>query len=97
MADLYISEYRAIGVSGGFDSMPKEPSLATQKVSFTTTTQSAAFSKKTTIIRVKSSADCHLSFGTNPTATTSSMHLSSGQYEWFAVKGGHKVAAVTAS
>ena len=77
--------------------MPREPAVTRQAVSFTTTTQSAAFQKETTLISVESSADCFLEFGTNPTATTSKLPLKAGVEKFRAVRGGHKVAAVTAS
>lgn len=95
MSNLYISEYAGLvsGVPGGVQAA-QEPSIATQKVSFTTATQSSAFNTATRFIRVHSDAVCSISFGTNPTATTSHLRLVAGQTEYFGVVGGHKVSAV---
>ncbi len=97
MAKLYITEY----VSQPFDTngqrIPagQEPGVTTQVVTFTTTTQSAAFNAKTKFVRVHTDAICSVEFGENPTATTSSARMVAGSTEFFGVVPGHKVAAVT--
>ena len=92
MASLWVTEYNSPG------DMPvaKEPAVRTQVVSFTTTTQSAAFSDDTRCVRLIADADCHLLFGLNPTATTSGQKVISGQETWRQVKPGDKVAVVAA-
>lgn len=101
MANLYITEYAQIGVdsiSRGVMS-PQEPPLAEQVVSFTTSTQSAAFNADTRLVRIHTDAACHILFGANPTATTSKQKLIAGQTQFHAVRpdqiSGLKVAAVT--
>jgi hypothetical protein len=97
MAQLWITEYEDMAIAGGFVPAGQEPAVTTQNVTFTTATQSAAFKNSTRFIRVVASAACHLAFGTNPTATTDTTRLAAGAAEYFGVKGGHKVSAVTGS
>jgi hypothetical protein len=96
MAKAYISEYSVVPVIAG-RAVPtgSEPAIAEQVVSFTTTTQSAAFNAKTVFIRVHVDSICSYEFGTNPTATTSTPRMAAGSTEFFGVIGGHKVAFVT--
>lgn len=101
MANLYITEFVAIPKDGPYGTstpMPvgATPAIAEQKVAFTTTTQSAAFNAATRYVRVISDTNCHLAFGANPTATTSSMRVVADVPEYFGVVAGQKVAAVTA-
>lgn len=99
MAKLYITEYAAVG--GGMDGQPSaiayEPPVASQTVTFTTTTQSSAFNAITRFVRIHTDAICSIEFGTNPTATTSTRRLAADATEYFAVPVGNsfKVAAVT--
>lgn len=98
MAVLYIQEYSRIAgdadghhVQAGF-----EPAVTSQAVTFTTTTQSAAFNTATKFIRVFSDTACYVKFGSNPTATTATdMPLAANTAEFFAVVAGQKIAAVT--
>lgn len=87
MATLCIVEYSVVtGVGGGsVIQAAKVPPLATQKVSFTTATSSTRFQDSTTFIRVVSDADAYIEFGTDPTATSSSMLLPSGVVEYFGI------------
>lgn len=98
MATLYVTEYAALGADIGGSRAPVavEPAVTTQTVSFTTTTQSNAFNSSTRFVRLISTADCHLLFGSDPTATTSHQKVAANAVEWRAVHPGHKVAAVTA-
>lgn len=96
MATLWISEYDEIGKDsyGSKAQVASEPSNTTQTVTYTTTTQSAAFNPSTRIIRVIADAAVYLEFGTNPTATATSLYLPSGQVEYIGIKGATiKVAA----
>jgi hypothetical protein len=58
---------------------------------------SSAFNAATTYVRIHTDAICSISFGTAPTATTSTMRMVAGQTEYFAVPVGRsfKVAAIT--
>jgi hypothetical protein len=101
MATLFVTEFQhASAVGPGRTPMPiaMQPPLAEQAVSFTTSTASSAFNTLTQFVRLYASADCHIQFGTSPTATTSLMKLKADAVEYFAVPPGasYKVAAVTA-
>lgn len=61
-------------------------------VSFGASTQSAVFGSSTRIVRVKADAAAYLQFGSNPTATTSSIGIEADTPEYFGVKPGDKVA-----
>lgn len=56
--------------------------------------QSAAFGSTTRFIRVNTDAVCSISFGSNPTATTSNRRLAANQTEYFGVIGGRKLSAI---
>ena len=56
--------------------------------------QSSAFSSNTTIVRLFSTQDCYVAFGTNPTATSSSMFLPAGIVEYFGVTESSKLAVL---
>ena len=99
MSILYITEYsdvfsdknaRAINIAA-------QPPVAEQAVTYTTTTQSNAFNARTTYVRLHTDGICSVSFGTNPTATTTNARLAASQTEYFSVPQGasYKVAAVT--
>jgi hypothetical protein len=63
-----------------------------------TSQQSTAFGALTTIIRIanSSTAHCHYSVGTNPTASlTTSPALPINSIEYIAVSGGDKIAVIS--
>lgn len=97
MATFYIAEYDRLGVDyRGLVQAGQEPAIATQTVAIGgTSTQSAAFNARTKFIRVHCDAICSVSFGTSPTATTSTPRLAANQTEFFGVVPGHKVAVIT--
>lgn len=100
MAKLYITEYCNAVRQAGNDSIGavSEPANVDQTpVTYSTTTQSAAFANNTTIIRLHTDSICSVNFGTNPTATTSNKRMIAGQTEYFMVPAGSglKVAAIT--
>lgn len=100
MANLYIQEYLKVATDqqGKVVQAGIEPAIKSQKVAFTTTTQSAAFDNNTTFIRVFSDTACYLQFGTNPTAVTAAgLPIAANTAEFFAIYPGQslKVAAVT--
>lgn len=97
MATAYITEYNSIGVQNG-NSVPvaQEPAVADQTVTFTTATQSSAFNAATRYIRLIADAECHLKFGSNPTATTSMQQVQADTEIWRMVTPGDKVSIVAA-
>jgi len=96
MAILYISEFRGPSSIGTARVAPlPQPALADQAVTFTTTTQSAAFNVNTHIVSLCSDTVCHIVFGDNPTATTTNFLLPASTIVSFSVIPGQKVAAVT--
>jgi hypothetical protein len=46
------------------------------------------------VIRIVSTAGCHVAFGPNPTATTNGMYLAPDVPEYFRVGSGTKVAVI---
>jgi len=93
MATLWITEYAFVATSGNV-TMPvgQEPAVATQTVSFTTATQSAAFNASARLVRIQSSINAYVLFGSNPTATASTTPITANQPQWFGVVPGHKVS-----
>jgi|TARA_E500000318_G_scaffold94091_1_gene93383 hypothetical protein len=59
-----------------------------------TSSQSSAFGSYTYYVRICADADCHILFGSNPTATSSSIFIPADQPEIFKVNPGEKVAAI---
>lgn len=98
MANLYISEYAAVGLSS-YGPMPiaVEPALVEQVIAYTgTSAQSAAFSANTRYIRVHTDSICSVLVGVNPTAVaTTCKRLNANQTEYFAVPASYKIAAIT--
>lgn len=95
MASMYIQEYRDIAKdeAGFVVQAGKEPAIATQKVTYTSSTASAAFHQDTRFVRITCDAEAHLAFGVAPTATANSMNMQADTPEFFGVVGGQKVAA----
>lgn len=95
MATLLIQEYARLApdVNSHRIQAGEEPAETSQSVTYTTSTQSAAFGASTKLIRVIADADVHLAFGTSPTATAASMRVTADTAEYFGVVPGHKVAA----
>jgi hypothetical protein len=96
MANMYITEYKDMGYAGDGLQIPQEPDVADQKVTFTTSTASAAFNAATRYVMIRLDAAGHVKFGTGPTATTSNRPLTADVEYYFGVASGSKVAAVTA-
>jgi hypothetical protein len=101
MAKLYVTEYSLAGQDqrGRSAQVAHEPPVTTSVVTFTgTAAASSAFNAATALVRIHTDADCHVAFGTNPTATTSSRKMVAGQTEYFGVPvdGTLKVSAITA-
>lgn len=98
MADLYITEFQASGnsVSGAQLQVGVQPAVAMQKVTFSASTQSAAFDSRTVFLRLHPTADCHIIVGTDPTATTNHMPMLADSTEYFGVLPGMKLAVIAA-
>lgn len=96
MATLYVTEYLGARAPGPI--APADP-LAEQTVTYTTSAASSAFNASTTVVRLVSKTDAYIAFGTNPTATASSMLLPAGVVEYFRVEqsSSYKVAAYDGS
>jgi len=103
MATLYVTEFDSVasvntlrGSRGVEGQAPLAPAIAEQTVAIAgSTTQSSAFNKNTTLIRVHTDSICSVDIGANPTATTSKMRMAAGQTEFFGVTPGHKIAVIS--
>ena len=98
MAECYISEYREAAITGPGQGVPAgmEPELTSQKVTFTTATQSAVFTANTHLVRVQCDAASHIKFGPNPTATTNDKPMNANAGEYFGVIPGQRLSVVAA-
>lgn len=99
MAKLYVTEYsdEAQTVRGAAQCAQENANVVEQAFTYSTSTQSSAFAATTVLVRIETDAICSISFGTNPTATTSTRRMAADQVEYFGVPVGqsYKVAAVT--
>lgn len=96
MGLLFISEYPQNSIDT--PTLVMEPSTVSQVVTFTTSTQSAAFRTDTRMVRLHNDATSPVAFkfGTNPTAVSGTdARMAANQTEYFKVNPGFKVAAVT--
>ncbi len=99
MANIFVTEYNSIqlGMPGYAAPIPLEPAVANQNVSFTTATQSVAFNASTRFVRLFSTANCHVVFGANPTATAAKQKLIAEVEYWRGVVPGQKVSVYDGS
>lgn len=95
MATLWVREYTRSAARGV--PIPQEPGTDQTPVTFTTTTQSAAFAAGTIFVSIIGSAAFHYVVGANPTATTSARKVPADTPVEFAVTAGQKVAVVAAA
>ena len=65
---------------------------ADASVTFTTAVASSAFNDTTRCIRLIADANCHIAFGTAPTATVANQKLLANVEYWRTVKPGDKVS-----
>lgn len=90
MSLLYVIEFTnlAYGTRGNTVMAPNAPPLVVQTpVDFTSgEAKSAAFNDQCRYILLTCDANCHIAFGENPTATTSSMPLWKNLYAGFTVQ-----------
>lgn len=99
MAKLHITEFQYMENANDIGGVPQIARLpgTTQVVTYTTSSvQSTAFDQLTRFVRVISDTPCAIAYGTNPTATTSSMKLSANVAEYFGVSAGNKIAVIGA-
>lgn len=97
MAILNVTEYTSVAKDKFSNRIPvgQEPANATQDVSVGAgSTQSNAFAATTRMVRVVADVDSRILFGSNPTATSTSILVVAGQAEYFGVEPGTKVAAI---
>jgi hypothetical protein len=95
MATLWITEYDKSGHSAQLP-LAFEPGTD-QTVTFTTAAQSNAFAATTTYVRLYGSIECHIKFGSDPTATATSQKIAADTAEWRRVNGGDKVSVYDGS
>lgn len=99
MAILFITEFRGVAASGAaVTQAPMVPPVAEQRVTFTSSTASAAFDENTAIVGIMADADCHIAWGSDPTATTANMKIPANNLLYFGVRPGKgdKIAAIVA-
>ena len=105
MASLYTTEFNnpeaTVDGSGEFIkpyvALGYEPALTTQKTTFTTATQTAAFNADTNFVRVVATVDCHILFGANPTATAAHEFFLANVEYWRGVGNGDKLSVYDGS
>ena len=101
MATAYIEEFEEMAKDkyGNVLQIGKQPAIATQTVTFTTTTESAAFNASTNFVKITVDAEAHYKFAAYPTtatATTSHPQMQADREYWFGVTENGKVAFVAA-
>jgi hypothetical protein len=100
LAYLYITEHvdLAVDARGQVISLGEDTGLDQPRLAISGSSgQSLATRKATKFIRLHTDAICSVSFGSNPTATTSNRRMAANQTEFFAIKGGNKVAVISNS
>ena len=94
MATAKISEYEEMPIDTCGDAVPipQEPAIATQNITFTISTASAAFNSKTKFIRVIADAKAHFDIGATAAATAASPYIPADTEQLLGVRRGHKIA-----
>jgi len=87
MATLYIVEFDEIrqDAEGSDMQVGKYPGVAQQTVSFTSAAGATSFNAATTLIRVISTADCHIEMGGGVATAGSATFLPANVYEYMGV------------
>jgi hypothetical protein len=81
-----------------FDAMPCiQPNPAADVVLAVTGTSAQTAPLTAVLVRLVATVACHISVGSNPTATTSNLYLPAGTPEYFLIDSGQKIAAVKAT
>lgn len=108
MATLWIREYSGVGAARPADTaydtvvpggvpVVQEPGTDQTPLSYTASTQSAAFATGTVYIAIISNSAFHYCVGASPVATTSMIYVPAGTLWCIGVTAAHKIAAVTAA
>lgn len=98
MATAWITEFADISAGSGSKidvQVAATPALTVQKITYTTSTASAAFGSNTKLVRILVSnggARSFIAFGAAPTATTDTSPIEDSVAEYFGVTPGQKVA-----
>tara|TARA_B100000424_G_scaffold54211_1_gene38958 strand:- start:1295 stop:1612 length:318 start_codon:yes stop_codon:yes gene_type:complete len=80
----------------GYPMIDATGSATNQSVTIgTSSAQSAAFAATTKVVRLSSNNNCFLAFGSNPTATSSSIHMHAHSPLFAKVNPGEKVAVIS--
>ncbi|CAB4121151.1 hypothetical protein UFOVP7_48 [uncultured Caudovirales phage] len=102
MATLYITEFVKQGRDGaGFpnqNATPEEPPMAEQTVAIGgSSTASATFNAKTTMLRLHCDAICSIAIAASPVATATNRRLAANTTEYIALpaNSSFKVAVIT--
>lgn len=99
MATLFISEFEemGVGVDGREMQAPVAPPIATQTVTFTTSTASNAFNARTRLVMVLSTAAAAVKFAGTPTAVATDIAIPGEVPMYFSVppNSSLKIAAIT--
>ena len=99
MAIVAIREYEHIAAGpNGIAPMGQEPALASQSVTIGGgSVQSATLHPRTRFVRLQAGANASMEFGTNPTATPSTLPMVAGSSEYFGVPQdlNYKVAVIS--
>jgi hypothetical protein len=98
MAVLFITEFKGGRKDRSGLALPlaMTPPIAEQTVAIAgASAQSAALNTTTEVVRVHTDAICSVAFGSNPTATATTMRLAAGSTEYFYVVPGSKIAVIT--
>ena len=88
MANLIITEHKGHGHLGNGNETQAAivPEITTQVVTIgASSTQSAVLNAQARLVHVEAGADCHILFGTNPTATTGKRRLLAGVHDYFTI------------
>lgn len=102
MTTLYITEFALSGRDGRGSLVPAahQPAVAQQTVNIgASSAASAALASNTALVRLHVDGACHIAFGTDPTAATTSARMAADQTEYFSVPIGSalKVAVIEAA
>lgn len=88
MAEATITEYERLAkdADGNTIMVGEEPALASQKVTYTSSTQSSALNVRTRFVRIAAEgAAAHFKVGIDPTATDADPYIGAGAAEYFGV------------
>ena len=99
---LFITEFSTSGSNerGGLSPVAMAPSLVNQTVAIGgASVQSAALNAACTMVRLTTDVNCSVQFGTNPTASATTMRIAAGSAEYFGVPlgGAFKIAVIANS